>query len=174
MAFLESPEAQANGAEAAQVATDRGKDAVQDREISGEGGRPGTARLRIRECRRLHKVRNEGNIVKRIFAALMFVALLFRGAAAGAGADDDDDATLSGQTWDAPATHAEAVTPSDLSDLSDVTRWLYVGGTGDVAVVMKDGTTQTLPSLAAGTLLRMRVARVMATGTTASAIVALW
>ncbi len=113
--------------------------------------------------------------MKRNFAALTFVALLFLAAPRPALAQTTDDyATLSGQTWDAPATHAEAVTPSDLSDLSDVTRWLYVGGTGDVAVVMKDGTTQTLPSLAAGTLLRMRVARVMATGTTASAIVALW
>ena len=86
----------------------------------------------------------------------------------------DDFSTLSEQAWDAPATHAAAVTPSDLNGLSDVTRWLYVGGTGDIAVVMADGTTQTLPGLAAGTLLPIRVSGVMATGTTASAIVALW
>ena len=89
MAFLESPEAQANGAEAAKRRRTAERTLSRDREISGEGGRPGTARLRIRECRRLHKVRNGGNIVKRIFAALTFVALRFLAAPRPALATDD-------------------------------------------------------------------------------------
>ena len=72
-----------------------------------------------------------------------------------------------------PATHAEAVTPSDTTDLGMVSRALYVGSAGNVAVVMADGSTATLVAVGGGTLLPIRVSRVKATGTTAGSMVAL-
>ena len=40
----------------------------------------------------------------------------------------------------APPEHGTAVVPDDARDLAEVTRALYVGGAGDLAVVMADGT----------------------------------
>lgn len=73
-----------------------------------------------------------------------------------------------------PATTAVAVTASDSTDLSG-TRGLYVGGAGDLAVrlVGAPSTTVTISTVAAGTLLPIRVTRVMA-ATTATAITALY
>lgn len=86
----------------------------------------------------------------------------------------DDYSTLSGQSWSAPASNAAAVTPSDSTDLTDVTRWVFVGGTGNLVVIMADGTTVTFTAVPAGTLLPIRISQVKATGTTATEIVALW
>ena len=86
----------------------------------------------------------------------------------------DDYSTLSGQSSAAPASHAAAVVPDDSNDLTDVTRWVYVGGTGDLVVVMSDGAIATFTGVPAGTLLPIRVSRVKATGTTAGEISALW
>ena len=86
----------------------------------------------------------------------------------------DDYPNLSGQSWAAPASNAAAVTPDDSNDLSDVTRWLYVGGAGELTAVMDDGATAVFAAVPAGTLLPIRVSRVMATGTTAGDLVALW
>lgn len=72
----------------------------------------------------------------------------------------------------APASHAAAVTPNDDVDLPVVARALWIGGSGDVSVVMRGGETVTL-SGAVG-LVPVEVARVRATGTTATSIVALW
>ena len=72
-----------------------------------------------------------------------------------------------------PASHAFAVTPNDGSDLSETTRALYVGTGGALAAVMASGATVTFASLASGTFLPVRVTRVLATGTTASAILGL-
>lgn len=72
-----------------------------------------------------------------------------------------------------PAAHAFAVTPNDSSDLSETTRALYVGNSGSIAAVMASGTTVTFASVSAGTTLPVRVSRVLATGTTASAILGL-
>lgn len=70
-----------------------------------------------------------------------------------------------------PATYAEAVTPSDTNELTRVSRALYVGNTGDVAVVMSSGGTITFAAVPSGTLLPVRVRQVKTTGTTASGIV---
>ena len=72
-----------------------------------------------------------------------------------------------------PALDAFAITPDDNSDLSEVTRALYVGATGDIALVTKAGSTLTFTGLATGSLLPVRVQRVLSTGTTASNIVGL-
>lgn len=70
----------------------------------------------------------------------------------------------------APATGAFAVTPADGSDLSYVTRGLYVGVSGDVKADMEDGTTVTFTAMAAGVVHPLRVKRVYSTGTTATNI----
>lgn len=73
-----------------------------------------------------------------------------------------------------PAGNAAAVTPNDSADLSVAGRALWVGGTGNVALVTVGGNTVTLANVPAGTMLPVRTARVLATGTTATSIVALW
>ena len=73
-----------------------------------------------------------------------------------------------------PPEHARAILPSDTSDLPQVTRALYVGGDGDLAVVMRGGEDVTFADVSGGTLLPIRVSRVLAAGTTATGIVGLW
>lgn len=73
----------------------------------------------------------------------------------------------------APAHDGFAITPSDGADLPDVTRALYVGGPGHVALMLQAGTTLTLSNVPSGSLLPLRVRRLLATGTTATAIVGL-
>jgi hypothetical protein len=72
-----------------------------------------------------------------------------------------------------PPEHGAAIVPGD-ADLGHVSRALYVGGGGDVAVRLQDGTEFTLANVPTGTLLPIRVIRVLATGTTATQIVGLW
>lgn len=71
----------------------------------------------------------------------------------------------------APAAFAFAVVPSD-TDLIRATS-LYVGGAGDVALQTEGGDNVIFEGVPAGSLLPVRAARVLATGTTATAIVAL-
>ena len=73
-----------------------------------------------------------------------------------------------------PARTAFAVTPSDSTVIQ--ARGLYVGGTGAVAVVMEgDGapTAVTFSAVPVGTILPIRVTKVMSTNTTATLIVGL-
>lgn len=84
----------------------------------------------------------------------------------------DDFAGLA-TALDSPARDASAVTPSDSQPLAAVSRALYVGGSGALAVEMLSGATVTLAEAQAGMIYPLRVRRVLATGTTASGIVAL-
>lgn len=72
-----------------------------------------------------------------------------------------------------PAAHAFAVTPNNSTDLPETTRALYVGGSGAIAAVMASGASVTFTAVVAGTILPVRVNRVLSTGTTATAIVGL-
>ena len=72
---------------------------------------------------------------------------------------------------ESPASSAVTITPSDENDLVQVSRAVYVGGTGDLAVTMKDGSSTTFKNLIGGTVLAIRVAKVHSTGTTATHIV---
>ena len=72
-----------------------------------------------------------------------------------------------------PAMYAQAVTPSDSADLPLKARSLYVGGAGNVALVTMGGSTVTFVGVPAGGYVLSTVARVLATGTTATNIVAL-
>lgn len=78
------------------------------------------------------------------------------------------------QQQSVPATDGEAVTPSDTVDLAHVSRALWVGGAGNLQVIMQNGTTLVFSGVAAGTLLPLRVSRVKAASTTATLIVAIY
>lgn len=66
---------------------------------------------------------------------------------------------------------AVAVTPSDATDLPEIASTaLLVTATGNLSVVMEKGGQIDLLSVAANTLLPLRVARVRATGTTATVV----
>jgi hypothetical protein len=75
----------------------------------------------------------------------------------------------------APATRGVAVAPHDVNALADIPKALFVGVGGDVvARGVNDSGDLTFRNLAAGSVLPFRAKFVRATGTTASAIVALY
>lgn len=71
-----------------------------------------------------------------------------------------------------PIEHLFAVTPSDGSDLSHVTRAIYIGSTGSIQLTTLGGETVTLQSgvLSAGIPHPIRATRIWATGTSAGNI----
>lgn len=73
-----------------------------------------------------------------------------------------------------PGNRLSAVTPSDSTDLTGA-RGVYVGGAGDVALMaLDDSTAVTFSGVLAGSILPVRVKRVMSTNTTATNIVAIY
>jgi hypothetical protein len=73
-----------------------------------------------------------------------------------------------------PGLNAATVTPSDSADITFSSRALYIGVTGDVTVNMAgNGSSILFKSVPVG-ILPIRVSRVLATGTTATNIVAVW
>jgi len=66
------------------------------------------------------------------------------------------------------------ITPSDANDLAAITRGIYVGTGGDLAVHDTEGTAVTFVGLAAGMVHPLRVRRVLNTGTTADDIVGIY
>ncbi len=73
-----------------------------------------------------------------------------------------------------PATILKTVIPSDTADLPDgATRSLYVTGGGALAVVDTVGNTAMLIS-GTGQYHPIRVSRILASGTTATGIIALY
>lgn len=75
---------------------------------------------------------------------------------------------------EAPASDGVAVTPDDNADLAVPARFLWVGGAGDVEVVTVGGATLVFGGCTAGTVLPVRAARVRASATTATGILACW
>ena len=73
-----------------------------------------------------------------------------------------------------PACNAVLVSPSDSTDLTYVTRAVYVGTSGNMKVTMQDSGTVLFTGVPAGTTLPIRVTRIWSTTTTASTILALW
>jgi hypothetical protein len=68
---------------------------------------------------------------------------------------------------------AAAITPDDNNDLAYATRSLWVGGAGNVTVMLaKASAPVTYYNVPAGTRLMVSVTRVYATGTTASNLLA--
>lgn len=76
----------------------------------------------------------------------------------------------------ASAGAAEAITAGDTtgSNFSREADALYIGGAGDVAVVLPGGTAITFAGVAAGTVLPVRAIRINSTNTTATNMVALF
>jgi len=74
----------------------------------------------------------------------------------------------------APAQGGFAIIPSDSTDLAAETRGLWVGASGDLALVLASGDEVTVSGAIGGSLLPLRVRRVKATGTTATALVGLY
>jgi hypothetical protein len=72
-----------------------------------------------------------------------------------------------------PAWDAEAIMPSDTINLVTPARMVYVGGAGAVAAVMRSGAVVTFAAVPVGTVLPIQVARINATSTTATNLVAL-
>ncbi len=73
-----------------------------------------------------------------------------------------------------PARLALPITPNDATDFQYVGKGIYVGGAGDIVVIMANSTTPvTFRSTATGSILPIRVSRVLATGTTATNLVLL-
>lgn len=75
--------------------------------------------------------------------------------------------------FDGPARAAEVVSPDDSTDLTNVSRALWVGTGGDLVVIMQNGDTVTFANVPNGSLLPIAVSRVKSTLTTADDIVAL-
>lgn len=73
-----------------------------------------------------------------------------------------------------PPENAAEIVPDDAAGLPQVTRALYVGGGGDVALRMLGGGEVTFRGLAAGTLMPIRADMVKRAGTTATGLVGLW
>lgn len=73
----------------------------------------------------------------------------------------------------AKATSAVAVTPNDANAINK-TKALYIGGSGDLAVTMADGTNATFKGLLVGNVYHLSVTKVKATGTTATNVLALY
>lgn len=77
-----------------------------------------------------------------------------------------------GGSLDAPATHGFAITPHDSNELAEVTRAIFVATGGAVAVQMASGSAVTFASVPSGTLLPIRVCKVLL-ATTATGLVGL-
>lgn len=73
-----------------------------------------------------------------------------------------------------PYNDAAVVTPSDSTDLANITRAIYVGSQGTITVRMAGSGNDIQFDLDKHELLPIRVVRVLATGTSADNIVALW
>ena len=75
---------------------------------------------------------------------------------------------------ESPARAAAVVTPDDVNDLVNTSRSIYVGTAGDVAVHMIGKSAPVVFKAVPVGILPIRADRVLATGTTATDIVALW
>lgn len=75
----------------------------------------------------------------------------------------------------ASARKAIAITPHDTNELANVTKAIWVGGAGNIVVILEDDSAAvTLVGVAAGTLLPLRAKIVKSTSTTATSLVALY
>ncbi len=72
-----------------------------------------------------------------------------------------------------PISKAAEVTPNDALDLTHLTRAVFIGTGGDLRATLADGTVLSFVNMAPG-WHPIRVARIWATGTTASDIIGGW
>lgn len=75
------------------------------------------------------------------------------------------------KSFDSSSNLLFEITPHDTNELSYVTRCLYVGAPGNIAVQDTNGNDVLLSNAPAGLQLPIRIKRVYATGTTAGGLV---
>ncbi len=68
---------------------------------------------------------------------------------------------------------AFSITPDDIAVVTPGCEAIYVGGAGDLAVVV-DGVTVTFKAVPVGLIIPVKAQKVKATGTTATLLVGLW
>lgn len=83
-----------------------------------------------------------------------------------------DSHATQGEGLTSPADNVSPVTPNDGTDLTYVTRGLIIATAGTLKISLIDGTAVTITAPVG--ILPIRVARVWATGTTATGITAMW
>ena len=76
--------------------------------------------------------------------------------------------------FDSPPRGAAAVTPSDSADLAITSRGIYIGVGGDVVLTTVYGQTVTFKAVPQGIILPVCASRILATGTTATNMLALY
>ena len=101
------------------------------------------------------------------------VVLLLAAAAAAWSAATDDFATYR-VGLDSPATQAFAITLDDVNTLTNVTRAIYVGSGGDIALTTLGGDSVVLVDTVTGSVIHIRASSVAATNTDASDLVGLY
>ncbi len=72
-----------------------------------------------------------------------------------------------------PAGHAEVIVPHASTNFSREAQGIWVGGVGDVAVVLPSDDVVIFLAVPSGTLLPVRAKRVNAVGTDATSMVAM-
>ena len=72
-----------------------------------------------------------------------------------------------------PATFGFVINPSDDSFLEELTRGIWVGGSGNIILMLSSGRVIPLVGVVAGTLIPVKAKKVYATGTTATNLVAM-
>jgi len=78
------------------------------------------------------------------------------------------------KTYEMSSNHLYAITPDDVNELSYIPRAIYIGSSGDLAVVPEIGDPVVIfTNLFQGTWVTVRVKKVLATGTTASNLIAM-
>ncbi len=76
---------------------------------------------------------------------------------------------------DNPASSAESITPHNTNALSNVTRGIYVGGTGNITCrLLNDSADVVFTAVPVGAILPIRASHVRATGTTATFLISLF
>lgn len=73
-----------------------------------------------------------------------------------------------------PADNHFSITPSDATDFTKVTRGIYVGVGGDIAVVSKGGVVVVYKDVLSGSIIPFRALRVNSTSTTATDLVGMY
>lgn len=79
-------------------------------------------------------------------------------------------------TIDSPARKAFNIAPNNATDLAIATKAIYIGGAGTLSVELvgdEPGSSVTFTGISAGSLLPIRVRKVLATGTTATLLIGL-
>ncbi|MFK5980274.1 MAG: hypothetical protein QM488_15435 [Rhizobiaceae bacterium] len=66
-----------------------------------------------------------------------------------------------------------AITPDDASELDEITRAIFIGTAGDVAIVLASNTELLFRNVGSGTILPIRARFVKATGTSAADLLGL-